>query len=519
MATEPKKFPVGIQTFSDIITGGYAYVDKTGYLYEIVNRFKYVFLSRPRRFGKSLFASTLHSFFAGEKELFDGLEAGRLESEWTTHPVLHFDMSTAKHTNPEQLLGELDIKLSGYEDKFGRNPEEKYVNQRLEGLVKRAYHKTGNRVVIIIDEYDAPLLDVMNSKDLLQPMRQIMRNFYSPIKSLDPYLRFVFITGINKFAQLSIFSELNNLMNISMLPEYSALCGISQSELENSLKESVKEFAESQNVSLEEAFALLKENYDGYHFCADSEDIYNPYSLIKCLATKTLGSYWFESGTPTYLLERLDRNPIDERELDAMAGISIDTFDVSPEVSDDSIPMLYQTGYLTIKSYDRQFDSYTLGYPNKEVRGGFLKSLLARYRSTDPKNASFVLQFNIALQKGDISSALERLQTYLSAIPNDLENKSEKHYQTIIYLIFSLLGYYIQTEVKSATGRADAVCKTATHIFVFEFKVDSTAETALKQIEDKGYLIPYKFEEGKTLVKVGVNISSSTRSIESWAIG
>lgn len=345
-----------------------------------------------------------------------------------------------------------------------------------------------------------------------------MRNFYSPIKSQDPYLRFVFITGINKFAQLSIFGELNNLMNISMIPEYSAICGISQTVLETNFQEPAKKLTEDQEISVPEAFALLKENYDGYHFCEKSEDIYNPYSLMKCFATRSFGSYWYESGTPTYLVERLERHPIDERALDEMSGIALDTFDVSPELSDDSIPMLYQTCYLTIKSYDKAFDSYTLGYPNKEVRNGFLKSLLARYRSQDPLNASFVFQFCLALRKGDINAALKRMQTYMSAIPNDLENKTEKHYQTIIYLIFSLLGYYIQTEVKSAVGRADAVCVTDDAVYVFEFKMDSSAETALKQIDDKGYLIPFRHCDGKKLVKVGVNISSSTRSLEDWLV-
>ena len=482
--------------------------------------YSYIFLSRPRRFGKSLLSSTFHSYFAGERELFEGLKAGELEREWKRHPVLHFDMSTAKHLDEEQLLRVLDYKLSEYESYYGisLSVDSVDVNARLEILVKSAFEQTGSKVVMIIDEYDAPLLDVMNDREKLSPMRQIMRNFYSPIKSLDPYLRFVFITGINKFAQLSIFSELNNLMNISMIPEYSAICGISQTELETNFQEPAKKLAEDQGISVPEAFALLKENYDGYHFCEKSEDIYNPYSLMKCFATRSFGSYWYESGTPTCLVERLERHPIDERALDGMSGISLDTFDVSPELSDDSIPMLYQTGYLTIKSYDKTFDSYTLGYPNKEVRNGFLKSLLARYRSQDPLGSSFVLQFCLALRKGDINAALMRMQTYMSAMPNDLENKTEKHYQTIIYLIFSLLGYYIHTEVKSAVGRADAVCVADDAVYVFEFKVDSSAEAALRQIDDRGYMIPFRSETGKKLVKVGVNISSSTRSLEDWLV-
>ena len=513
-----KELPIGVQTFDKIIAGGYMYVDKTGYVYEIANKFEYVFLSRPRRFGKSLLSSTFHSYFAGERELFDGLEAGKLETEWVKHPVFHFDMSTAKHMNEEQLLGELDRKLDAYEHIYGRGEKDIRVNQRLEGLVQRSVERTGEKAVIIIDEYDAPLLDVMNDKQKLVPMRQIMRNFYSPIKSLDPYLRFVFITGINKFAQLSIFSELNNLKNISMLPEFSAVCGISQSELERVFPEQIEALAKAEGVSGERALELLKENYDGYHFCVGSEDIYNPFSLLNAFSDRRFGKYWFETATPTYLIERLERKPIDERELDRMEYVSANEFNVSPEVTDNPLPLLYQTGYLTIKDYDKELDSYTLGYPNKEVRSGFLDSLLAGYNGNNPSGASFVIRFNAALRKGDIDEALSRMQSFLSGMPNDLENKMEKHYQTIIYLIFSLLGYHIRTEEKSAVGRADAVCWTQDSIYVFEFKVDSTAETALKQIDDKGYMIPYRFEEGKRLLKVGVNISTETRTIDGWAV-
>lgn len=453
-----------------------------------------------------------------ERELFDGLEAGKLETEWVKHPVFHFDMSTAKHMNEEQLLEELNEKLHTYELAFGRGETEKNINQRLAGIVGRSVEQTGAKAVIIIDEYDAPLLDVMNDRERLIPMRQIMRNFYSPIKSLDPYLRFVFITGINKFAQLSIFSELNNLKNISMLPEFSAVCGISQSELERVFPEQIVALAKAEGVSGERALELLKENYDGYHFCAGSEDIYNPFSLLNAFSDRRFGKYWFETATPTYLIERLERKPIDERDLDKMEYVSLNEFNVSTELTDNPIPLLYQTGYLTIKDYDRELDSYTLGYPNKEVRSGFLDSLLAGYNGNNPSGASFVIRFNAALRKGDIDEALSRMQSFLAGMPNDLENKTEKHYQTIIYLIFSLLGYHIRTEEKSAVGRADAVCWTQDSIYVFEFKVDSTAEAALKQIDDKGYMIPYRFEDGKRLVKIGVNISTVTRTIDGWVV-
>ena len=513
-----KRFPIGIQTFSNIVKGGYLYVDKTGFVHDLAETYKYVFLSRPRRFGKSLLSSTFHCYFEGKKELFEGLKAGEMKKEWTRHPVFHFDMSTAKHVNEDQLLRQLDYKLSEYERVYGKgeNLDKIDVNARLEFLVKEAYAQTGERAVLIIDEYDAPLLDVMNDKVRLPSLRQIMRNFYSPIKSLDPYLRFVFITGINKFAQLSIFSELNNLQNISMMPRYSAICGITQSELERDMKEPVRDLADSQGISYDNALQQLKHNYDGYHFCHESEDIYNPFSLIKCLDAREFGSYWFETGTPTFLLERLQKNPMDETKLDKMTEIAQSDFDISPELTEDTLPMLYQTGYLTIKGYNREDHSYTLGYPNREVREGFLRGLLANYKSSEGMSASFVLKFNKALKDGDVNRSLELLQSFMAGIPYDLENKTEKHYQTIIYLVFSLLGYYTQAEVKSAVGRADAVCWTKDGTYVFEFKVDGSADDAIKQIDDKGYMIPYK-KDGRC-VKVGVNISSATRTLDSWKV-
>ena len=435
---------------------------------------------------------------------------------------------------------------------FGKDDHlsEDDIHARFERLIKVAVEQAGEKAVIIIDEYDAPLLDVMNDQERLIPMRQIMRNFYSPVKSLDPYLRFVFITGINKFAQLSIFSELNNLQNISMMPKHSAICGISQSEIETQMQEPVKRMAESLGISYEETLEELKHNYDGYHFSGRSEDIYNPFSLIKSLDAQDFGSYWFDTGTPTYLLERLKNSEIDETTLDSMPMIPESDFDVSPEISDNVLPVLYQTGYLTIKDYDRALHLYTLGYPNKEVKIGFTQGLLAQYKNKSTTGSGFVAKFFVAMYKHDIDAALTLMQSYLAGIPYDLENKSEKHFQTIIYLIFSLLGYYTQAEVKSAVGRADAVCRTKDRVYVFEFKVDGSAEEALRQIDEKGYLIPYRLEgterceatsvaepveatrrdasagsasgigsaSGKRLVKVGVNISTQTRTIESWKI-
>ncbi len=402
------RYPIGIQTFRDIVEGDYLYIDKTGFVHDLAENYKYVFLSRPRRFGKSLLSSTIHSYFAGDAELFNGLKAGELKKDWTRHPVFHFDMSTAKHLNEEQLLRTISYKLEEYEITFGKDDHlsEYDIHARFERLIKVAVEQAGEKAVIIIDEYDAPLLDVMNDQERLIPMRQIMRNFYSPVKSLDPYLRFVFITGINKFAQLSIFSELNNLQNISMMPKYSAICGISQSEIETQMQEPVKRMAESLGISYEETLEELKHNYDGYHFSGRSEDIYNPFSLIKSLDAQDFGSYWFDTGTPTYLLERLKNSEIDETTLDSMPMIPESDFDVSPEISDNALPVLYQTGYLTIKDYDRALHLYTLGYPNKEVKIGFTQGLLAQYKNKSTTGSGFVAKFFVAMYKHDIDAAL-----------------------------------------------------------------------------------------------------------------
>ncbi len=521
MGRRTLRYPIGIQTFRDIVEGGYVYVDKTGYVADLADNYRYVFLSRPRRFGKSLLSSTFHSYFAGEEDLFKGFKAGRMNKDWRKHPVFHFDMSTAKHMTEEQLTRNLGYKLAFYEDEYGADPQmaREDVNARLERLVIEAARKTGEKAVIIIDEYDAPLLDVMNDKGRLVPMRQIMRNFYSPIKSLDPYLRFVFITGVNKFAQLSIFSELNNLKNISMMPEYSAVCGISQSELEMLLKEPVRNMSEKLKTTEDDILTQLKRNYDGYHFCDESEDIYNPYSLINALSDKDIRNYWFDTGTPTYLLDRISKSDFDKTVLDNLPMVPASDFDVSPELTDNVLPMLYQTGYLTIKGYDPLTELYTLGYPNREVKLGFTSGLLSQYQSQHfTSSGGFVARFFSTMNDNDIDAALKLMQSFLAGIPNDPENKTEKHYQTIIYLIFSLLGYYIQSEVKSAIGRADAVCRTQNRIYVFEFKVDGSADDALGQIDDKGYLIPYRAEDGVEIVKVGVNISIKTRTIDSWKV-
>ena len=511
-------YPIGIQTFSKIREGNYLYVDKTGYVYRMTHSASsYMFLSRPRRFGKSLLTSTLHSYFSGRKELFHGLAMEKLEKEWTEYPVLHFDMSTAKHADSEQLLQELNLKLYGYEQIYGRLEEEVNPNQRLMGLIKRAYEQTGKKVVVLIDEYDAPLLDVVHERENLDVLRNIMRNFYSPLKACDPYLRYVFLTGITKFSQLSIFSELNNIKNISMDEPYAAICGISEDEIRLQMKDDLGGLAKKLEITPEEALMKLKENYDGYHFTSPSPDIYNPFSLLNAFADGKFGSYWFGSGTPTYLINMLEKFGVEPSEI-GNNRVSVEDFDAPTERMTSIIPLLYQSGYITIKNYDEELDLYTLNIPNKEVRIGLMKSLLPHYvGSKAPETTTMVAYLSRDIRNGDMDTALRRLQTFLSTIPQCDNTKYEGHYQQVFYIIFSLLGYYVDVEVRTPRGRVDIVLRTKTTLYVMELKLDKSAGEAMEQIDLKNY--PERFALcGLPVVKVAVSFDSERCTIGGWEI-
>ena len=518
MAKIVNKYPVGIQTFEKIREKGYLYVDKTKYIVDFREKqMSYVFLSRPRRFGKSLFASTLQAYFEGRKELFEGLAIADYEKDWVKHPVLHFDMSGAKHFDEEGLKHYLDLQLKPYEKLYGKDDDELYPNDRLDGLVKRAHKQTGEKVVVIIDEYDAPLLDVVHEKENLSALRLVMQNFYSPLKKLDPYLEFTFITGITKFSQLSIFSELNNLDNISMFDQYSAICGISKTELTTQMKPDIEALGEDLGMTYEECLAELTRFYDGYHFSKKSEDVFNPFSLVKALNARDIAPYWFGSGTPTYLIKTLQKYHVNVMDIEKKS-CDVDDFDVSPEMMTSALPLLYQSGYLTIKKYNPMLHRYTLEYPNREVKIGMLKSLAPNYLSPiSLDNNSLVGDFLEKLYDTDIEGAMARLKSYLASISNRLSNKNERDFQTVFYLIFNLMGAHMRVEEDSAIGRADAVVYMPDAVFVFELKYDGSAEEALKQIDDKGYLIPYS-ADGKRLYKVGVNYDSTQRTISDWII-
>lgn len=383
MEQQQKFYPVGIQTFSEIIGKNYLYIDKTGYVYRMTHSAsKYMFLSRPRCFGKSLLASTLHSYFEGRKELFKGLVIEKLETEWMSYPVFHFDMSLAKHVDRERLESMLNIQLYRYEEIYGRLDGEVMLNDRLTGLIQRAYQQTGKQVVVLIDEYDAPLLDVMHEDKNLPILRNVMRNFYSPLKACDPYLRYVFLTGITKFSQLSIFSELNNIKNISMDEPYAAICGITEEEIKEQMSYDLDLLAEKMQITRDEVLAKLKENYDGYHFTWPSPDIYNPFSLFNAFNDGKFNSYWFGSGTPTYLIEMLNKFGVLPSEIGGIEAVAAE-FDAPTERMTSITPLLYQSGYITIKGYDSVFDIYTLDIPNKEVRIGLMRNLIPSYITND----------------------------------------------------------------------------------------------------------------------------------------
>ena len=514
---EPRKYPVGIQVFSMIRNEHYLYVDKTEYVYRMTHaNSKYMFLSRPRRFGKSLLTDTLQCYFEGRKELFEGLAIEKLETEWTEYPVLHFDMSTAKNLNKEGLEGELNLKLKAYEKIYGHDEAETEVNQRLQGLIERAYWQTGKEVVVLIDEYDAPLLDVMHEEEELPKLRNVMRNFYSPLKACGKYLRYVFLTGIPKFSQLSIFSELNNIENISMDTAYAAICGITEEEMRTQMDIDMELLADKLGTGKEEAMERLKENYDGYHFAWPSPDIYNPYSLLGALNKGKLESFWFGSGTPTYLIEMLNKYQVIPQAIGGRQCEASD-FDAPTERMTDITPLLYQSGYLTIKDYSPFSELYLLDIPNKEVRIGLMKSLLANYVKRPAELRTLVGQMAERIHFDDMDGALRLMQTVLSTVPYCENTRYEGHYQQMLYLIFTLLGNFSDVEVRTPTGRVDVVMRTHSTLYIIELKLDKSAAEALRQIDLKQY--PERFALcGLPVVKVGINFDTERHTLESWEI-
>ena len=514
-----KLYPIGIQTFEEIIKNNLLYIDKTEYIFRMTHTSgKYFFLGRPRRFGKSLLVSTFDSYFSGKKDLFAGLAIEKLEKDWTEYPVLHFDMSGGKHMEKEQLEDYLDYILKEQERKWGITNPPIGANNRLIELITTAYEKTGKQVVVLIDEYDAPMLDVAHEKESLDVLRNIMRNFYSPLKMCEPKLRFVFLTGITKFSQVSIFSELNNITNISMRDDYAGICGITKEELLGNMSEDINALAEAQGLSREEAISKLKENYDGYHFSPVSPDVFNPYSLLKCFDEKNFGAYWFASGTPTYLINMMKKFEVLPSDISRVEADESE-FDAPTENMPTIMPLLYQSGYITIKDYDKEFNYYTLDVPNKEVKVGLTKALITSYVTPNTlATTNTARRIAQCLAKQDMEGALQLLKTYLGTVPYCNDTRYEGHYQQVLYIIFSLLtDYLVDVEVHTPHGRVDIVMLSRTNLYIIEVKMNKDAQTAMQQIDLKDYRQRFALC-GKPVVKVGINFDSDKGNIEDWEI-
>ena len=512
----PRKMPIGIQSFEKLRRENYVYIDKTEIMYRLVSTSNPYFLSRPRRFGKSLLLSTMEAYFLGKRDLFKGLAIERLETEWNTHAVLHLDLNAEKYDSPERLHDMLERQLRGWEKTYETGGEGITHSGRFMEVIKKAYEKTGRGVVILIDEYDKPLLNSFHDEALQKAFRETLTAFYTVLKSADQWLRFVFITGVTKFAQMGIFSNLNQLKDISLDPRYAALCGLTGDEIRADFVPELKLLAKENNLDDEACMERLTRMYDGYHFnYRDMVGIYNPFSILNVLDSTMFENYWFASGTPTFLAEMLKKTDFDLRELD---GIEVSAASLSDDRANinNPVPMIYQSGYLTIKKYDERFQIYTLGFPNDEVKYGFLNFVTPFYTPVAESETSFYIgKFIHELESGDVDAFLTRLRAFFAGISYELNNRTERHYQTIFYLVFKLMGQFAETEVRSAKGRADAVVKTADYIYVFEFKLDGSADQALAQINDRGYLIPYTVD-GRKLVKIGVNFDPAQRNIGDW---
>ena len=515
-----KLYPVGIQTFERIRKENKLYIDKTEYIYRMTHSGGcYFFLSRPRRFGKSLLVSTFESYFSGKKELFEGLAIEKLEQEWMEYPVLHFDMSGGKHMEKEQLEDYLSNRLEAEERKWGTTHSKRGVNDRLTELITTAYEISGKQVVVLIDEYDAPMLDVAHERKTLDELRNVMRNFYSPLKMCEPMLRFVFLTGITKFSQVSIFSELNNIKNISLDDEYAGVCGITKEELLTQMSEDIDVLAEALEMTREETIAKLKENYDGYHFSPASPDVFNPYSLLNCFDDKNFGAYWFSSGTPTYLINMLRKFKV----LPAKIGRSLarsSAFDAPTENLKTITPLLYQSGYITIKGYDKMSQLFTLDLPNKEIKVGLFESLLPYYLEGmyAEEGDVAIAQMSVLIRQGDMDGALRLLQEFLGTVPYCNNTNYEGHYQQVLFIIFTLLTHFVvDVEVHTPNGRVDVVMETEDTLYLIELKLNKSAQSAMQQINLKQY--DQRFARcGKPIVKVGVNFDAKKGNIEDWII-
>lgn len=510
------KLPIGIQNFHDLREKNYKYVDKTRILHKLVDSGKYYFLSRPRRFGKSLFLSTLEAYFLGQKHLFAGLAIENLEKDWTEYPVMHLDLNAQKYDSADALNYVLDEFLHVEESKYGISSNSPYFGPRFSAVIRKAYETTGKQVVILVDEYDKPVLQAIGDDMLQDEFRSILKSFYGAIKSCDAYIRFAFVTGVTKFGKVSVFSDLNHLNDISMDAPFHDICGITEKELVENFSCEISALASAIELTEEKTMAALKESYDGYHFCEDNlPGIYNPFSLLNAFFKQKMGSYWFETGTPTYLVELLKKHNYNLSDLEKEEPTA-DELNSVDSASTNPIPVIYQSGYLTIKGYDQRFGLYKLGYPNKEVEEGFVKFLIPYYTNVDKTRSGFeVSLFVREIENKDIDGFMRRLQAFLSACPYELQPEQERHFQSVMYILTTLCGFYAEVEEHTSIGRMDMTIKTDRYIYIFEFKFNGSAESALQQIKDTHYADKFTNDERET-VCIGINYSYDKRNIDEW---
>ena len=520
------KLPIGIQDFEKIRTGGYLYIDKTEHVYRLASEGSYYFLSRPRRFGKSLLLSTIKALFLGKRELFKGLAIDQKEDwDWAVHPVLHLDLNTEKYDKPEVLHDRINLFLEENEQIYGKREAERSLGTRFEGIIKRAYEKTGQRVVILVDEYDKPLLQAIGNRELQEEYRGTLKGFYGALKSMDGCIKFAMLTGVTKFGKVSVFSDLNNLRDISLDYDFHSICGITEQELLSYFPTQIDALAERSKLTREECIEKLRRMYDGYHFDEDSPGMYNPFSVLNTFQTRKFGSYWFETGTPTYLVELLRRHYYDLEEM-ATSEVTSDVLNSIDAESTNPIPVIYQSGYLTIKGYKSEFKKYILGFPNEEVAEGFIKYLAPFYLDNREKRSVFDIEkFTSDVREGNPEQFLSRMKSLFASAPYDsVKGDKENHFQNMMWVVFKMMGFYSQTEYHTSDGRIDLLVETPQYRYIMEFKLDGTAEEALQQIKDKNYQLQFfgdalatKKDQGKTYI-IGVNFSKETRTIDRWVI-
>ncbi|MBR0038300.1 MAG: ATP-binding protein [Bacteroidales bacterium] len=517
MHNEIKRLPIGIQNFESLRRDGYLYVDKTAYVYELIDKGRYYFLSRPRRFGKSLLISTFKSYFEGKRELFDGLAIANKVTEWLSYPVLYMDLNTGNYVNSEALDKRLDETLSVWESQYATERKDLTFGMRFEKVIEAAYKKTGLRAVILVDEYDKPILQAIGNPELQDEYRCTLKGFYGALKSMDGYIKFALLTGVTKIGKVSVFSDLNNLNDISMDRPYCSICGITEQELHDNFQNYVPALAESNAIGMEECYHRLRQMYDGYHFRQNTEGVYNPFSLLNALSKGEFGSYWFETGTPSYLVELLQRYDYNLESM-SKAEVTADVLNSIDSESTNPIPVIYQSGYLTIKGYKPEFKKYLLGFPNEEVEEGFINYLQPYYLSRANEKSVFDIEkFVEDVRKGQPEQFCRRLKSLFADTPYELVRNLENHYQNIVWVVFKLMGFYTQAEYHTSDGRIDLLITTNDYRYVMEFKLGGTAEAALQQIKDKQYAIPFAMDEKKTFL-IGMNFENKTRNIDKYQI-